>query len=111
MAARLNKRQTDSTRAKIQASQLINRLKNHVHALPELPKHLVKWLEKHEGELDKMDSEAVDDFYKIFDKLTIKMESTQIKAAEILLKKSLPDLSAVDVKGELETTSRLIINE
>lgn len=65
MAARTTKiRHDDETRAKIQASQLINRLTDH--ALGE-----------------------------------ISLESTQIKAIEILLRKTLPDLSAVEHSGDM----------
>jgi len=53
----------DDVRAKIQASQLINRLTDH--ALHDL-----------------------------------ELSVTQIKAIEILLRKSLPDLSAVELTGE-----------
>lgn len=60
---RLNNRHQDSVRAKIQASQIINRLQNHLN-----------------GEID--------------------LTSTQVKAAEILLRKSIPDLSQVQGGGE-----------
>lgn len=59
MAARYKMTQTDETRSKIQTSQLINRLQDH-----------------------------------IFNKL--RLEATQLKAIEILLRKTLPDLSQVD---------------
>lgn len=63
MAARkLRPFHTDEIRAKIQASQLINRLTNH--AL---------------GEID--------------------LTPTQVRAIEILLKKSVPDLSAISLEG------------
>lgn len=65
MAARLRLRHQDEIRAKIQTSQLINRLTDH--AL---------------GEID--------------------MTPTQIKAIEILLKKSMPDLQAVELSGDPE---------
>lgn len=66
MAARVNKiRHDDETRAKIQTSQLINRLHAHVF-------------------------EDVD------------VSATQMKAIELLLRKTLPDLSAVQVGGEGE---------
>lgn len=65
MAARLRLRHQDEVRAKIQASQLINRLTNH--AL---------------GDLD--------------------LSATQIRAIEILLKKSIPDLSSVELTGDAE---------
>lgn len=65
MAARINKiRHDDETRAKIQASQLINRLEAHVL-----------------GEVD--------------------MKPTQVTAALGLLKKSVPDLSAVEHSGDM----------
>jgi hypothetical protein len=63
MAARLRKMHQDDVRAKIQTSQLINRLENH--ALGEL-----------------------------------ELTATQIKAIEVLIRKTLPDLSAVEMTGE-----------
>ncbi len=63
MAARLNPRHQLDVRRKIQASQLINRLMNHVN-----------------GEND--------------------MANSQVKAAEILLRKCLPDLSQVEGAGD-----------
>ena len=64
MAARLHARHQDEIRAKIQTSQLLNRLSDHAHGIVEL-------------------------------------SQTQIKAIEILLKKSMPDLSAVEHTGEV----------
>lgn len=63
MAARLRKMHQEDVRAKIQTSQLINRLENH--AL---------------GDLD--------------------LSPTQIKAIEVLIRKTLPDLSAVSLSGD-----------
>lgn len=63
MAARLNPRHQDFVRAKIQASQLINVLQDHVLGKREL-------------------------------------SQSQIKAADVLLRKSLPDLSQVAMTGE-----------
>jgi hypothetical protein len=63
MAARLRPKHQDEVRAKIQASQLINRLSNHALGKSE-------------------------------------MSQTQIKAAEILLKKSMPDLSATELSTD-----------
>lgn len=63
MAARINKLHQDSVRAKIQASQLVNRLTDHALGLTEL-------------------------------------KNSQIKAIEILLKKTIPDLSSVELKGD-----------
>ncbi len=40
----------------------------------------------------------------------IKMEPTQVRAIEILLKKTLPDLSAVEHSGEVDGPSAPIIN-
>lgn len=62
MAARIRKTHQDDVRAKIQASQLVNRLTNHVLGKAE-------------------------------------MSATQVRAAEVLLKKSLPDLSTVEHSG------------
>jgi hypothetical protein len=74
MAERLRKMHQEDVRAKIQTSQLINRLENH--AL---------------GELD--------------------LSATQIKAIEVLIRKTLPDLSAVAMTGEnggpVETVQRI----
>ncbi len=63
MAARtLRPKHSDEIRAKIQASQLINRLTDH----------------------------ALGD---------VELTSTQVRAIEILLKKSVPDLSAMELTG------------
>jgi len=67
MAARTVKiRHDEETRAKIQASQLINRLQDHVFGEAEI-------------------------------------SATQMKAIELLLKKTLPDLSAVDHSGQVDS--------
>ena len=63
MAARLRKTHQDDVRAKIQASQLVNRLTDHAFGKVEL-------------------------------------QPSQIKAIEILLKKSLSDLSSVELSGK-----------
>jgi hypothetical protein len=63
MAARLRKMHQDDVRAKIQTSQLINRLESH--ALGE-----------------------------------VELSATQIKAIEVLIRKTLPDLSSVELKGD-----------
>lgn len=63
MAARKRLRNTEEARKKIQTSQLINRLSDHV--------------------LGK-----------------VKMTSTQVRAADCLLKKALPDLSSVDMAAD-----------
>lgn len=81
MAARTKKiRHDDETRAKIQASQLINRLQDYA---------------LNGGE----------------------MEASRIKAIEILLKKTLPDLSATTINGDdqnpvniLHKIERVIVN-
>lgn len=63
MAPRIRKiRHDDETRLKIQVSQLLNRLQNHVLG-------------------------------------QVEMTPTQIQAAQILLKKALPDLQAIDLQG------------
>lgn len=69
MAARTRKiRHDDETRAKIQTSQLINRLTAHAF-----------------GEVE--------------------LAPTQVKAIEVLLRKTLPDLSAVDMNATVENIS------
>lgn len=55
----------EKTRAKIQTTQIVKRLTDHMN-----------------GE--------------------VKMSSTQMRAAEILLRKSLPDLTAVDISGDMQ---------
>ena len=62
MAARLNKRHQDCIREKIRASQLVNRLEDHVL-----------------GEVE--------------------MTATQVRAAEALLKKCVPDLKSTEHSG------------
>jgi hypothetical protein len=68
MAARLNLRQQDQTRAAIQTSQLINRLQNY--AL---------------GKTEK-----------------VEIDAGRLRAIEILLRKTLPDVSAVTLSGDAE---------
>lgn len=63
MAARLNPAHDERTRAKIQTSQLINRLFSHAN-----------------GEVE--------------------MSATQVRAAEVLLKKTLPDLQSVEIGSD-----------
>lgn len=72
MAARLNLRQQEQTRAAIQTSQLINRLQGY--AL---------------GEIDEI-------------------EPGRLKAIEILLRKSLPDLSSITVAGDEDNPLNLV---
>ena len=75
MAARINKiRHDENTRAKIQASQLINRLEDHV--------------------LNGVD-----------------MKPTQVAAALGLLKKSVPDLSAVEHSGDMTLHHEAALDE
>ncbi len=67
MAARKNRiKQTQATRDKIQATQLINRLTNHALADEEI------------------------------------MTSGQVNAAKILLGKTIPDVSSVDVNANVD---------
>lgn len=65
MAARLRPLHQDDVRAKIQTSQLINRLTDHA--------------------LSNND---------------VKLEASQVRAIEVLLKKTLPDLSSIEMTGE-----------
>lgn len=68
MAARTRRiRHDDAARAKIQASQLVNRLQ--ANALGKLKKE---------------------------------MSTSQVKAAEILLRKTLPDLTATELSGDAD---------
>lgn len=63
MPARLRKMHQDDVRAKIQTSQLLNRLADH----------------------------ALGD---------VELSATKVRAIEVLLKKVLPDLSAVELSGD-----------
>ena len=73
MAARTRKeRHDDFTREKIRTTQLVNRLQNHALAKPNA-----------KGELP----------------VGQRLQQTQLRAIEILLRKSLPDLSNVQVSG------------
>lgn len=76
MAARLNLRQQEQTRAAIQTSQLINRLQNYALA---------------ENEVD--------------------IDTGRLKAIEILLRKSLPDLQAITIGGDDENPLTVAIIE
>lgn len=71
MAARIRKHHQDEVRARIQTSQLVNRLTDH--ALGE-----------------------------------VELSATQIRAIEILLKKSIPDLSSIEVSGDEENPLQLV---
>jgi uncharacterized protein YjiS (DUF1127 family) len=71
MAARLRKMHQDDVRAKIQASQLLNRLTDH----------------------------ALGD---------VELEPTQVRAIEILLKKVLPDLQAIELSGDEDNPVEVI---
>ena len=73
MAERFNKEHDERTRKKIQVSQIINRLMNHV-----------------DGQCE--------------------MTTTQVRAAEILLKKALPDLSQTDITSGGEPVAFSINN-
>lgn len=70
MAARLRLRHQDEVRAKIQTSQLLNRLTDHAFGKVELTQ-------------------------------------TQIKAIEILLRKSIPDLAAIQLSGDADNPVEL----
>lgn len=73
MAARTVKiRHDEETRAKIQTSQLINRLQQHVFG-------------------------------------DVEISATQMKAIELLLRKTLPDLSAIQVAGDDENPVKYVI--
>lgn len=79
MATRINPKHDDATRQKIQTSQLVNRLNSY--ALGELGP---------QGE-------------------TIELTAGQLKAMEILLRKSLPDLAAVQHSGENGGPLKMVI--
>ena len=80
MAARLNPKHDKATRQKIQTSQLVNRLNGY--AL---------------GELDPTSKQPIE------------ITPGQMKAMEILLRKSLPDLAAVQISGDPESPVKLAI--
>ena len=65
MAPRLRPMHQDDVRAKIQTSQLLNRLTDHA-----------------------------------LGNNNVKLETSQVRAIEVLLKKTLPDLSSVEMSGE-----------
>lgn len=75
MAARIRSvRLDDRHRAKIQTSQLINRLTDHA-----------------KGKIDLL--------------------PTQVKAIEVLLRKTLPDLTSVDLQAKVEQVSHIISDQ
>lgn len=75
MAARLRKTHQDDVRAKIQTSQLINRLTDHALGNNE-----------------------------------IKLDPSQVRAIEVLLKKTLPDLSAIELSGDADSPVEIVTN-
>jgi hypothetical protein len=74
MAARIRKKHQEETRARIQTSQLINRLQNHALGT----------------EVDEL-------------------KQSQLRAIEILLKKSLPDLQSTEITGDSDSPMQLKI--
>lgn len=92
---RLTKRQSDSVRDNIQATQIINRLvKNTNGELDPVITYddYAKWIEKW---ADKIPEEAAKELDKCFDKQA--MSPSQVRSAEILLNKSLPNLQATEL--------------
>jgi hypothetical protein len=75
MAARLNKRQQEQSKAAISSTQLMKRLQEHALSGPDREK----------------------------------MTPSQVRAAEILLRKLVPDLSSVTHSGEMEHQVRLSV--
>lgn len=67
MAARLNLRQQEQTRAAIQTTQLVKRLQDFALGEPD-----------------------------------VEIDAGRLKAIEVLLRKSLPDLSSVELTGDAE---------
>lgn len=80
MAARINPKHDEATRQRIQTSQLVNRLNGY--AL---------------GEADPASGKPIE------------ISQGQLKAMEILLRKSLPDLAAVQISGDPEAPVKLAI--
>ena len=78
MAARLNKAHQDDVRLKIKTSQLVNRLQDFA--------------------LDGTDPKTGD---------PIEIDAGRLRAIEVLLRKSLPDLSAVTLSGPGENGEHL----
>ena len=74
MAARIRKKHQEETRARIQTSQLINRLQNHA-----------------------LGTEVYE------------LKQSQLRAIEILLKKSLPDLQSTEITGDSDSPMQLKI--
>lgn len=81
MAARLNKAHQDDVRLKIKTSQLVNRLQDFA----------LGGVDGKTGEL-------------------IEIDAPRLKAIEILLRKSLPDLSAVDINAAVTGQLQIIIS-
>jgi hypothetical protein len=73
MAARLNKAHQDDVRLKIKTSQLVNRLQDYA--------------------LEASDAKTGE---------TVEIDAGRLKAIEILLRKSLPDLSSVTMQGDAD---------
>jgi hypothetical protein len=78
MAARINLRQQEQTRSAIQTTQLVKRLQ--CFAL---------------GELDEAGNQ-------------VELDPNRLKAIEVLLRKSLPDLSSITLSGDDENPLKLI---
>lgn len=79
MAARLNLRQQEQTRSAIQTSQLVNRLQSFA-------------LGEKEATGDK----------------PVELDAGRLKAIEILLRKALPDLSAISLSGDPDNPLKVV---
>lgn len=99
MAARLNRRHQDMVRDKIRASQIINRLENHVFSIPEIGNELNKFIDSYEDELDP---DFVSNLRGFLGAMSHRMEQTQVNAALGLLKKCVPDLRAADLNVDFD---------
>ena len=75
------KLQQDQTRAAIQTTQLVKRLQNYALGL---------------SEANSTDSDD-----------PVELDSGRLKAIEILLRKSLPDISSVQIKGDDESPLKI----
>lgn len=77
MAARLNRRQQDQSRAAIQTTQLVKRLQHFA--------------------LNEKDAQGAE----------VDIDANRLRAIEVLLRKALPDLSSVELTGDEENPVHL----
>lgn len=98
----------DSHTQRVKTSCLIERLQAHVlgelQARVEVVRKLIKLVRGAEGMADRDLEKAVTELI-----LSAGLDMSQVRAAEVLLKKTLPDLANVEFRGEVTKTHTVLL--